>query len=197
MDTGGFLTALKWLGEEGLATVSGEQLSISAGPGTDWFNDPDRGTRASSAPVFCAAVTEDCQLSARVNVAFDSAFDAGVLFVHQTEDDYAKLCFERAPSGENMVVSVVTRAVSDDSNGPSIDGDSVLLRISRFRQVIAFHWSLRPESWTLLRYFQLRDPNAPTTLGFLAQSPTGQGCTATFSDISYRAVTPTDIRNGL
>lgn len=196
METGEFLESLRWLEEHGHAHANGDQLTIRAEASTDWFNDPDRGTRTSSAPVFCAAVAQNCQLSARVDVDFSSDFDAGVLFVHQTDDDYAKLCFERAPSGENMVVSVVTRGVSDDANGPVIDGSSVLLRVSKYRQVLAFHWSGDATSWTLLRYFQLRDPTAPTTLGFLAQSPTGEGCTATFSHISYRSTTPRDIRDG-
>ncbi|MEO1055756.1 MAG: DUF1349 domain-containing protein [Actinomycetota bacterium] len=196
MDPAQFVGSLGWLGDEGLVTVSGDQLTMRAGPNSDWFNDPDSGTRLSSAPVFCAAVTEDCQLSANVAVAFASAFDAGVLFVHQTDDDYAKLCFEQAPGGEHMVVSVVTRGVSDDANGPRIDGDTVRLRVSRFRDVIAFHWSTDATTWNLLRYFQLRDPSAQTVLGFLAQSPTGQGCTATFSDISYTSATPADIRDG-
>ncbi|MEM9514726.1 MAG: DUF1349 domain-containing protein [Actinomycetota bacterium] len=196
MDVTEFMASLRWLGDEGLATVSGDQLTMRAGPGSDWFNDPDSGTRLSSAPVFCATVTEDCQLSAEVGVAFASAFDAGVLLVHQTGDDYAKLCFERAPGGEHMVVSVVTRGVSDDANGPVIDGDSVRLRVSRFREVIAFHWSTHATTWNLLRYFQLRDPLAPTVIGFLAQSPTGQGCTATFSEVSYTSATPADIRDG-
>ncbi len=196
MDTAEFLASLDWLGDQGAATISGTRLSMRADAGTDWFNDPDGATRLSSAPVFCAPIADDCQLSAEVGVTFASDFDAGVLFVHQTNDDYAKLCFERAPSGEPMVVSVVTRGVSDDANGPRIDGDAVHLRVSRFRDVFAFHWSADAATWNLLRYFQLRDPAAPTTLGFLAQSPTGPGCTATFADISFRSTTPSNIRDG-
>lgn len=196
MDTGEFIRSLDWLDDSGQVEVNGNRLSMRAAAETDWFNDPEQGTKVSSAPAFCAAIAEDCQVSARVGVGFESVFDAGVLFVHQSENDYAKLCFERAPSGENTIVSVVTRNVSDDANGPSVADDWIHLRISSYRGVIAFHWSTDGRAWALLRYFQLRDPGAPTTLGFVAQSPTGEGCTATFSDISYRPVAPTDIRNG-
>ena len=58
---------------------------------TDRFNDPDGPSRHASAPVLAFDITEDGQLSAQVDVTFESAFDAGVLFVHQSNDDYAKL----------------------------------------------------------------------------------------------------------
>lgn len=196
MDTAEFLAALGWLDAEGMVTRNGDRLSMHAGPVTDWFNDPDLGTRVASAPALCTSVSEDCQVTALVDVGFEATFDAGVLFVHQGPDDYAKLCFERAPDGANTVVSVVTREVSDDANGPVIAGSSVLLRVSKYRQVIAFHWSVDGSSWTLLRYFRLRDAAAPAAIGFLAQSPTGDGCTATFSEISYRPGAPADIRDG-
>ena len=196
MDTAEFLAALSWLDAEGTVARNGDRLSMHAGPVTDWFNDPDLGTCVASAPVLCTTVVEDCQVTARVDVEFESTFDAGVLFVHQGPDDYAKLCFERAPDGANTVVSVVTRGVSDDANGPVIDGSSVVLRVSRFRGVLAFHWSTDASTWILLRYFQLRDPAAPTSIGFLAQSPTGDGCTATFTEISYCPGAPADIRDG-
>lgn len=187
---------LGWLGQQGDATVDGATLTVRAGPLTDWFNDPDNNSRTASAPVLCFDAFEDCQLSARVTVDFAATFDAGVLFVHQTDDDFAKLCFERSPQGENTVVSVVTRGASDDSNGPAIDGESVHLRVSKFRAVIAFHWSADAETWNLLRFFQFRDPNAPTSIGLSTQSPTGAGCTATFADVEYRTGAPADIRNG-
>ena len=33
-------------------------------------------------------------------------------------------------------------------------------------------------------------------VGFLAQSPTGQGCTAIFDSIALRAGAPSDLRDG-
>ena len=190
------LHELTWLGQQGEAVITDERLTLSAGPGTDWFRDPDGPTRLATAPVLRFDAVEDCQLSATVTVDFASTFDAGVLFVHQGEDDYAKLCFERSPHGDNTMVSVVTRGVSDDANGPVIEGNTVQVRVSKYRDVIAFHWSTDGEHWHMLRFFQLRTPTAATSIGFSTQSPTGAGCTATFSNISYVPGTPTDIRDG-
>jgi len=191
------LPELYWLGDvEGRASVSGTTLTMTAPPSSDWFIDPSGTSRESSAPALVVEPTGDFQLSARVSVEFGSTFDAGVLFVHQTNDDYAKLCFEYSPDGDPMVVSVVTRGVSDDANGPVIDGATVWLRISRTRSLYAFHHSLDGVSWRLTRAFALRDPEARAAVGLLAQSPQGESCTASFADITLRSTTLADLRDG-
>lgn len=192
------LPELRWLAGPGAGTASadGSSLTMTAPPRSDWFNDPGSATRHASAPALVVPADQDLQLSARVQVGFASAFDAGVLFVHQSAEDHAKLCFERSPDGEPMVVTVVTRRVSDDSNEPVIDGDSVHLRVSRLGDVFAFHYSTDGERWRLSRLFRLRTPQAPTTVGFLAQSPTGDGCTVVFGDVVHMATTLVDPRDG-
>ncbi|MEO1060221.1 MAG: DUF1349 domain-containing protein [Actinomycetota bacterium] len=192
------LPRLTWLPGpgEGRATADGAALTMIAPAGSDWFNDPAGPTRTASAPVLTLPADDDLQLATRVTVDFASAYDAGVLFVHQGPDDHAKLCFERSPDGEAMVVTVVTREVSDDSNEPVIAGRSVHLRVSRMGDVFAFHFSTDGERWRMSRLFRLREPSAPTTLGFLAQSPTGEGCTVVFDRISLTSATLADPRDG-
>jgi regulation of enolase protein 1 (concanavalin A-like superfamily) len=124
------LSELTWLGPPGNASVADDHVTVHAGPESDWFNDPDAGTCLTTAPVLRFIVSEDCQVSAKVTVDFRTTFDAGVLFVHQGDEDYAKLCFERSPLGDNTMVSVVTRGVSDDANGPVIKGNVVWARVS-------------------------------------------------------------------
>ena len=80
----------------------------------------------------------DYLLAARVSVGFAATYDAGVLALHVGERCWAKLCFERAPDGTPMVVSVVTRDVSDDSP-PRLAANQVWLRIARRRPAFAFH----------------------------------------------------------
>ncbi len=188
--------ALQWLDSVGEASVVRGLLTMQAEPRSDWFVDPVTGHRTANAAVLCAELEGDGQVSALVAVDFAATFDAGVLFVHQGADDYAKLCFEVSPAGDRTVVSVVTREVSDDANGPAIEGDQVYLRVSKFGEAIAFHWSANGHYWNLQRYFQLRNPAAQTVIGFCAQSPTGEGCTAQFSEIGWTATSLIDTRDG-
>ena len=172
-----------------------DALSISARPFTDWFNDPAGGVPKSNAPVALFTPPDrDFILQARVSVEFLSDFDAGVLFVYAGEDHWAKLCFEVSPQRQPMIVSVVTRGLSDDCNSLPIHGNTVHLRIHRRKDVWAFHFSLDGQLWQFVRYFNLGVP--AKEVGFSAQSPTGQGCRADFTNIQYRPGLIAHLRSG-
>lgn len=190
------LPSVAWVDSVGKASATPNGLTMSAPGTTDWFSDPGAATQQRSAPALTFPVAGSGQLRACVSVGFGATFDAGVLFVHQGPDDYAKLCFEQSPTGEATVVSVVTRGVSDDANGPVVEGDEVWLRVCFSGDAIAFHHSLDGRRWDLTRLFAMRSPTAATTVGFLVQSPTGHGCTATFSDVGWSDVVPGDLRDG-
>ena len=132
---------------------------------------------------------------AHVRVAFASTFDAGSLQVRVNDDVWAKLCFEYSPQQHPMIVSVVTRGVSDDCNSTQIEEDNVFLRITRRDAIFAFHYSLDGQLWQLVRHFALGDAPA-LQVGLSAQSPTGGGCTATFSQIRYTPTAVADLRSG-
>jgi regulation of enolase protein 1 (concanavalin A-like superfamily) len=177
-------------------TTDPDQLTITAGAETDWFLDPAGSYVQRSAPVaLFVPPDENLLLSAQVTVGFGSIFDAGVLFVYRDAERWAKLCFELSPQRQPMIVAVVTRGVSDDSNAVPITGPSVFLRIHRRGEIFAFHYSLDQQFWVLVRYFTLGRLDT-LSLGFSAQSPTGQRCTATFAQISYQPGLLADLRNG-
>ena len=138
----------------------------------------------------------DFQLSARVTVDFNSQYDAGVLLVWIDERHWAKFCFEFSPAADPMVVSVVTRKVSDDANAFVVPDRSIWLRISRLGDVYAFHASSDANHWRLIRVFAFDDPLGDHQIGFEAQSPTGDGCTVTFDDIHFLADRLSDLRDG-
>jgi uncharacterized protein len=162
-------------------------LSITAGAKTDWFIDPLGSTWASTnAPTaLFTPLDEHFLLSARVIVNFTSTFDAGVLLLYEREDLWAKLCFEYSPQNQPMIVSVVTRGLSDDCNSTIIDGKTVYLRVARMGEAFGFHYSLDGTYWNMVRYFTLGNVEN-LRIGFEAQSPTGEGCTVDFSEITYQ-----------
>jgi hypothetical protein len=71
------------------------------------------------------------------------------------------------------------------------------LRITRSGAAWAFHASTDGSWWRLLRYFALGGDAAELVrVGFLAQSPTGAGCTAAFDHISFQPGAPKNLRDG-
>jgi uncharacterized protein len=172
-----------------------EPIAIAAGPRTDLFVDPAGEPPVLNAPMLLGATDGDFRLSARVSADLRSTFDAGALVLHAGERTWVKLALERSPQGEAMIVSVVTRGVSDDCNGPVVAGGSIWLRVARRGGACALHASRDGRWWDLVRHFALDAPDG-LTAGFLAQSPTGEGCTATFDDVRYVAGRLGDLRDG-
>jgi hypothetical protein len=187
--------SLRWLRAPQAWSTEGGVLSITAGPRTDWFVDPGGTARIADAPGLLGGPTGDFTLSARVEVDFANGFDAGVLALWRDEVTWAKLCFEYSPQGQAMVVSVVTRGVSDDCNSTVVEGKAVWLRVARMGHAYAFHMSVDGAFWHFVRYFAF-DEGADLSVGFEAQSPLGQGCTARFTDIGFNASTPAELRDG-
>ena len=180
-----------------VGTVAG-----TAAPHSDLFIDPGAGTTLNAESLLNAATLlglppeGDFQFSARVTVGFAATYDAGVLLLWVDERRWAKLCFEFSPDREPMVVSVVTRGVSDDANAFVVPEQSVWLRVSRVDRAFAYHASTDSSRWRLVRFFSLDDTSVPVRLGFEAQSPTGDGCPVTFDEIRFVGRRLTDLRDG-
>ncbi len=172
------------------------ELLLCAGAKTDWFVDPSSDYKSDNAPAALFKTRDEYfLLSARVQVDFASMFDAGVLQIRVRNDAWGKLCFEYSPDKQPMVVSVVTRGVSDDCNSVPIENNMVYLRAARIRKAFAFHYSLDSMYWNLVRHFSLGDVDE-LRVGLSAQSPTGAGCAVTFSEIVYTKKRLGDLRSG-
>jgi uncharacterized protein len=189
--------AAAWKFHEQTSTVV-----ATAEPRTDLFIDPggattlDAESMLNAATLLGAPPEGDFRLSARATVGFGATYDAGVLLLWIDERHWGKLCFEFSPAREPMVVSVVTRGVSDDANAFVVPGPSVWLRLSRIDQAYAYHASTDGKQWRMIRFFRVTESPASVKVGFEAQSPTGDGCTVAFDDIRFVAERLGDLRDG-
>ncbi|WP_437971265.1 DUF1349 domain-containing protein [Sorangium sp. So ce260] len=187
---------LRWeLPPKSWSAGDGSSLTITAGSKTDLFIDPEGTAEALTAPRLVGTPQGDFVVSARVTVGFSAIYDAGVLLLWAHERAWAKLCFELSPQRDPMIVSVVTRGLSDDSNAFAVSSDHVWLRVARLGQAYAFHASADGAAWRLIRYFALGGAE-DVAVGFSAQSPTGDECTAVFEDIRFAPRRLGDIRSG-
>lgn len=187
---------LHWHGVPQSWELTGKNvLSITAGQRSDWFIDPGGTANVRNAPALLFKAAEVCQFSAQVTANAAAKFDAGVLVAYHADTLWGKLCLEMNPQGQLSIVSVVTKGVSDDCNSVPVDGNSIYLRIAKFEQAYAFHYSHDAKTWNLVRYFSL-GATQDAEIGFIAQSPVGDGCSASFSEIVYLPEKLNDIRSG-
>ena len=179
------------------ASIGGGTLTLTSGPKSDMFIDPEggEGARPDAGRLTGLPGDEDFTLSARVVVGFGSTFDAGVLVVYLSDRRWAKLCYEYSPQHKPTAVTVVTHGTSDDSNSFETSGGPLWLRITRSGRAWAFHASENGTYWRLLRYFSLGEASG-ARIGFLAQSPMGNSCTAIFDSIAFRPGAVANLRDG-
>lgn len=172
-------------------------IRIRAFAETDLFTNPDGSAPIANAPGLALSVKEPVfSLSARVAVDFAATFDAGSLIARTQAGHWAKLAFELSPLARPSIVTVVTRETSDDANGEELAASSTWLRIHRRHDIFALHWSSDGEFWKLARVLALPTGEAPVAFLLSAQSPTGAGCTARFTDIRTSTAKIDDLRNG-
>ncbi|MGY0194134.1 DUF1349 domain-containing protein [Leptothrix sp. BB-4] len=171
-------------------------LVVRSGPKNDYFNDPATGSQVGSAP--CALMgTDEPAFILGAHLALDGSatFDAGVIFVRTQPDHWAKFCLERSPDGRPMIVSVVTRGVSDDCNSVALSSPEVFLRVARTPRTFAFHYSTDGQHWQLARYFSLGQAER-VQIGWVAQSPMGEGSEVRFSRFFHRIGELANLRDG-
>lgn len=178
----------------GAAAVDSSGLTMTAGPITDLFRDPGGPSVVHNAPMLLGGAPDgDLVLEAVVSAELSSIYDAAALMVVAAEDRWAKFALELSPQRRPTIVSVVTDGWSDDANSIELDDRTARLRLSRTGSAFACH-VLVGEDWNLARYF--RGPEVQCRIGFLAQSPTGEGLSASFADIVLERRTIADVRNG-
>jgi len=182
----GFPSNFRWRNQPAGWKVKDGVLTIQSAAKTDWYMAPTGDEKVAATPLLLFPAPKDFWFSAKVTVDFRSMFDAGALIVYADEQNWIKFAFESQDGKTGAIVSVVTRGLSDDNTGASIEGDSVYLKVSKTGQAIFLFYSTDGKKWKVTRALNL-GPERELQFGFSSQSPTGSGVAATFSEIRYKA----------
>jgi uncharacterized protein len=178
---------LFWKNAPGRFSIQGDQLVIVAGGKTDMFRDPNVTYNTDNAPKLLFEGDEDFVLTTSVEHAFASKWDGGAILIWQDSLNWIKFCFEKDYTGANRVVSVVTKNISDDCNSVEMNSKKVYYKMAKAGNVVTLYCSADGMKWLLVRHLQF-DAQKGFLVGFMAQSPTGDRCEVTFSNITYKTV---------
>jgi regulation of enolase protein 1 (concanavalin A-like superfamily) len=102
---------------------------------------------------------------------------------------------ERDERGRTRIVTVRTNGTSDDNNHDVVTANGVYLKISSDTKTVAFYYSLNNQEWQLVRLFKNDYPNK-LWLGLSSQSPTGDGNSTTFENVTLTQTSVSDFRLG-
>ena len=172
-------------------THSGGSIIITSPGHTDMYRAADHSYSIFNAPFLSFVPDPDFVLSAKITVQFRQKWDAGALLLATDSLHYIKFGFEKDYTLKNRVVSVVTDPYSDDCNSIGLGSMDVYYCMAKTGDMVLLYESPDGKSWYLVR--ELNFPmHGRVRLGFVAQSPVGEGCTVTFSQIRYDTKKVTD-----
>lgn len=190
----------KWLNESDLR-FEDDKMIMYGPPQSDFFCShkvsSQTGTPESrtNAPFFFTEVAGDFVMKVKVELEFKDVYDSATIMVMDNLELWAKLCFEYTEFDTHAVVSVVTNGMSDDANGNNVEGNEMWLQMTRVGQSFAFHYSVDGEKYDMVRYFHLPVQDK-VKVGFVPQSPSGQGGERVYSQFSLQSKTVSNIRMG-
>lgn len=164
--------------------TEGNSLTLTAGPGTDMFRDPNVTYNTDNAPKALFKPAEDFILSCAIEHDFTAKWDGGAIILAGDDRNWVKFCFEMDYKMTHRVVSVVTRDISDDANSIEVNAGKTYFKMAKAGNVITLYQSADGKEWYLIRHLQF-DLKPGFRAGFMAQSPTGERCTVRFTDIRY------------
>lgn len=180
-----------------LVSLNDDQLKLQSGAESDNFNDPDGQLSSNSAPVLLSKLdnTKPFTFTAKINPLLKDTYDAGALYIYLNPEWWFKFAFELDEHGKSRVVTVRTNATSDDNNHDLVEADELYFKISSDTKTIGFYYSTDNDHWQLVRLFK-NDYPSESWIGLSTQSPTGEGTSATFKDISLTPNPISDFRRG-
>jgi len=171
-------------------------IEIVAPGKCDFFVDQRTGVEKADAPFYYEKRSGDFVARARVRPTFKKTYDAGGLFVLDSEKKWIKLEFEMTDLGYPSVVSVITDGSSDDANGEKMEGvEELWLQVVRSGDYWALHYSVDGKKWKMVRYFRLK-MKSTVRVGLEAQSPLGSGCSVAFGGFKLVEGGVKDLRKG-
>ena len=150
-------------------------ISIIPPENCSFYRDPDKKIMRANAPFMFTTVEGDFILRAHVGHDFLYTGDAACLMIRVDDDNWAKLCFEKAETDSHSLISSVTiNGFSDRALGESYSWNNVWLYFVRKGNTFAMYYSPDGVTKRIVRFFYL-DAEPKIQIGMMAQSPHGKG----------------------
>ncbi|AYQ31808.1 DUF1349 domain-containing protein [Runella sp. SP2] len=199
-------TKIAWMFSESLNNAQensklfgSDSLEMVSSAETDFFIEPGKPPyNIANAPLLLMPVdnSKPFTFSIKVKPTHLVKYDAGMAFLYVNDSEWLKLAFEVDERMTGRIVTVKTKAFSDDNNHDAIPAKSVYLKISSDTKVVGFYYSLDAKTWQLVRVFK-NEYGENLKIGIGTQSPAGKGNKSIFSEFQFSETSVKDFRMGI
>ena len=188
------LAQMEWMNQPESFQITDGSLSVTVKEGTDFFNNPEDGSIAGTAPFLCREIPGDFVAKALVQPDFNAQWNALALMVYLDSLHWIKFAFENSDATGASIVTVVTKGTSDDANGVILnDQQQVWLAMVRKNNIYSMHWSVDGKDYKMARLTAMPTHDA-ARIGIEAQSPVGETATHLIHAFDIEERTVEDLR---
>ena len=173
---------MEWLNEPASWQRTGDVLTVSVDPGTDFWRETGYGYIRDNGHVYGEAIAGDLDVSVRLRAVLETQFDQAGVMLRADEQTWLKTGIEFF-EGRARLSTVLTLGRSSWMVTDLPDGaDDILLRVSRRGDAVEVRY-LVGEGQPELAALVYMPPGAEVLAGVMAAAPEGPGFRVTFNDL--------------
>jgi len=172
-----------WLNQPPHWNETGDTLTVTAPPGTDYWRVTHYGFIHDNGPLRYQEQSGNFAAKVRIRGNYHELYHQAGLMIHMDEENWIKAGIEYVNARQNLS-AVVTRGFSDWSIVALADNPAFLwLRLQRYNDTVQVSYSLDNEKWAMLR-LAFFPPQVPVKIGMLAAAPGKEAFEVTFDHFS-------------
>lgn len=173
----------EWLNEPEFRVDDGGHLLVTAGQGSDFWQETSYGFRRDSGHALLHPLRQESAIEVGFLADFTHLYDQAGVLLRVDEETWIKAGIEQT-DGVPHLSAVVTRGCSDWSTFPVPDwnGREVTVRMSRSGDAVTVRARVDEEPWVMIRLAPL-DPAAVATAGPFCAAPERAGLTVEFTRV--------------
>lgn len=179
------LDKMTWFNEPEQWNISGNKLTMSVTPQSDYWRISHYGFTVDDAPFYYAEYGGEFEAKVKISGDYKVRFDQAGMMIRIDHENYIKAGIEYV-DGKYNISAVVTHHTSDWSV-ITLDRpiDYIWIKAVRRHDAIEMFYSFDDKQYTLMRNAWMQE-NCPVRIGLMAACPDGNGFNATFSDFTVK-----------
>lgn len=176
------ITGWRWLNEPASWDLTGDTLTVTTDPDTDFWRTTHYGFVRDTGHVYGTEIAGDFTLTATFAGAYRDQYDQAGIALRIDRTHWIKSGIELV-DGQQRISAVVTREFSDWSVAPLGTPRSVAVGATRAGDAVTIRYGLDGADPTTLLRIAYLPPEVPVLAGLMAASPDGQGFRTTFTNV--------------
>ena len=181
------IIARAWLRQPSHWNETGDTLTVTVPPGTDYWRVTHYGFIRDNAPFRYQEQTGNFEAKVRISGIYHELYHQAGLMIRIDQTHWIKAGIEYV-NGKQNLSTVVTREFSDWSVLARADNPAFIwLRLQRYHDAVQLSYSTDDQQWSMIR-LAFFPPAVPVKIGMFAAAPGIEPFEVTFDHFSIGAL---------